>query len=100
MDNMKINTALVKDTAERIRKCNKQIKNGMDNVQKAVYNLNNFWESPSSGKVINKFNNIKNSYSNTRYQVMDNYVAFLYKQIGENYEIMEANNTSLADALK
>lgn len=100
MANLKIDTEAVKGTAKTIKKNNDLIKNGFVSVRNAITKLDSSWESPASGVVIGKFNDIDNKYTENRYTVMNNYVNFLYQQIQEGYESTEQTNKSLADAFK
>ena len=100
MADLKINAEQVVETARRIKNINNQIREGFNNVQKAVTRLDGAWDSPAATNAINKFKAIKNSYCDARYDVIDNYVAFLHQQVGEGYTQTETTNKSLADAFK
>lgn len=100
MADLKLNTDAVRASANTISKYNKQIKDKMDEVQKAMSKLDAAWDGSAATAAMGKFNQIKNAYADNRYAVVDNYVSFLFQQVGEGYEQTETVNKSLADAFK
>ncbi len=100
MANLKVNADKVIATANRIKSLNNQMRTDFNNVQNAINSLNNVWDGSASTNAINKFNSIKNSYCDARYNVIDNFVLFLHQQVGEGYKQTESVNKSLADQFK
>ena len=100
MANLKINVEATVATAGRIKSYNQQMRDGFPNVQSAITRLNNSWDGSASEKAMNKFNEIRSNYCEARYNVLDNYVNFLYQQVGEGYTQTEDTNVSLADQFK
>lgn len=100
MAKLKVNAEQVVATAMRIKNFNDQLRDDFNSVQDAITRLDGTWDSPAALNAINKFNAIKNSYCEARYNVVDNFVAFLHQQVGEGYTQTETANKSLADQFK
>lgn len=100
MAKLKVNTDAVARAASNIKLCNQQIRDGFPDVQTAITRLDNAWEGSAATAAISKFNEIKSTYCDARYNVLDNYVNFLLQQIGEGYKQTEEVNVSLADQFK
>lgn len=100
MARLKVDADQVVATANRIKNLNNQMRDSFNSVQDAVKKLNGTWDSPAATNAIAKFDAIKNSYCDARYNVVDNFVAFLHQQVGEGYTQTEAVNKSLADQFK
>lgn len=95
-----VNIAVVKSTAYQIATVNKNIKNDFTAVQKAINSLNNNWDGTASDAAFRKFNNIKNTYYDNRFNIVNDMVNFMRKQVGEGYEDTEATVSSAASAFK
>lgn len=100
MAKLKIDAEQVVATANRIKNLNNQMRDGFDSVQDAITKLDGVWEGSAATNAIAKFNSIKNSYCDARYNVVDNFVAFLHQQVGVGYTQTESANKSLADQFK
>ena len=100
MARLKVDAEQVIATAKRIKNYNNQMRDSFSNVQNAIDKLNNSWDGSAASSAISKFNAIKNSYCEARYNVVDNFVAFLHQQVGEGYTQTESANKSLADQFK
>lgn len=100
MNDLKINAQQVVASANRIKNLNTKMKNGFADVQTAVQKMDNAWDSPAASAALSKFNSIKNTYCQARYDALDNFVAFLHQQVGQGYDQAEAANKSLADQFK
>lgn len=99
-DNLKMNVAGVRKCADDIKKLNDDMDKSFDAMQKAINAMNASWDGSAADAAAKSFKLIKDKYKSTRYKVIDNYVAFLYQQIGEGYTLAEQKNKSLADAFK
>lgn len=100
MANLKVNVDAVVASANNIKQCNNQMRDNFPSVQSAITRLDNNWEGSAATATISKFNEIKSKFSDSRYNVMDNYVNFLLQQVGEGYTQTESVNKSLADQFK
>ena len=100
MANLKMNTDGVVASANNIKNLNNQMRSNFNNVQKAISKLDASWDGSAASSAMSKFNSIKSKYCSARYNVLDNYVKFLYQQVGEGYTQTEDVNKSLADQFK
>lgn len=100
MSDLKVNTDRVLNSANNLAVINNKIRNSFGNVEKAVNQLNNAWGGSAAENAMTKFNSIKSSFCDERYEVLDGYVRFLQSQAGEGYVETETVNKSLADAFK
>ena len=99
-DSIKVNTAHITATANKIANYNTVIRNEFSSVEAAIKSLNHSWDSVVSNSAISSFHAIKNTYHDARYHVVDNYVTFLRQQVDAGYTQTENTNKSLADAFK
>ena len=100
MSQLKVNIDSAVTAASNIKLYNTQMRDAFPNVQTAVTRLDNCWEGSAATVAIRKFNEIKSNFSDSRYNVLDNYVKFLLQQVGEGYTQTEDTNVSLADQFK
>lgn len=100
MSELKFNTDAIKTAAEKIKMYNNQIHDNFSMVQTAITQLNNYWESEATATAVSKFHEINTKFVDTRNMVLNNYVNFLYQQIGEGYDKTEEINKSLAEQFK
>ncbi len=100
MANLKINTDSVSTAASKVKNYNDKIKEDFSNVRNAITALDRAWDSPAASAAISDFNALDSKYSQRRYNVVNDYVNFLYQQINVGYETTEKTNKSLADAFK
>jgi hypothetical protein len=100
MANLKINTDSAITAATHIKTINGQIRDGFSSVQNAITQLDNAWDGSAATNAIGKFNELKTKYPQARYNVVDNFVTFLFQQVGEGYIQTEEANKSLAEAFK
>lgn len=99
-DIIKVDTGAVVKTAKNIARYNERIKDDFSSVETAIKALNNVWDGKAASTAVNSFYDIKNAYSEPRYNLVNNFVNFLHQQVGSGYTETEKVNTSLADAFK
>ena len=97
---IKVNTAIVRNTANQIAIVNKNIKNDFTDIQNALNSLNSNWDGSASDAAIRKFNNIKSAFFDRRYYVINDLTNFMLNQVGENYELTETIISAAAKAFK
>lgn len=100
MSDLLINAQRVTTQAGKIKGYNDKIKEQFSSVETAVGKLDDKWNSPSASTAMDKFSTIKNTYNDARYQVIDDYVAFLNQQVGVGYTQTESLNKTLAAQFK
>ncbi len=97
---IKVNTAAINNTANKIKVNNDAIKNDFSEVISAINRMNSNWDGNASNAAISTFNKINNQYSSNRYNVINDMVVFLKKQVDENYTTTEVTINSAAAAFK
>lgn len=95
-----INTERVTDTAQIIKVCNDNISAEIEEVERVIQQLNDAWDGMASEAAISKYQNIKKTYYERRYKVMNQYTDYLLTPVNQGYEQTENVNTSLSDAFK
>lgn len=100
MKDLKADTSAIIAAADHISAINKGILDKMNDPQAAVSRLDATWDSPASDEIIGRFITIKQTYNETRYNVIDNFVKFLHLQVGEGYTSAEEANRALAETFK
>lgn len=95
-----INTQFVKAAASKIDNYNNKIKTDFSKVEKSINKLNASWDGVASDNVINIFQNIKKSYCNNRFAVINNLVVFLKNKVNPDYEETETAIKNAADYFK
>ena len=97
---IKINTAIVRSTASQISSVNDKIKSDFSAVDSAINTLNRNWDGSASDIAMRKFQSIKNDFCGNRFDVVNDMVRFMQKQVGEGYESTETAVSSAASAFK
>lgn len=97
---IKINTAIVRSTAAQISSVNNKMNNDFFAVDSAINALNRSWDGSASDIAMRKFQSIKNNFYNNRFNVVNDMVNFMLKQVGEGYESTETAVSSAASAFK
>lgn len=97
---VKINTAIVLNTATRIKSINSTIRDDFSTVVNSINTLNRNWDGSASDNAIRAFNTIKETYCENRYRVIDDLTVFLKKSVATSYEVTEQNVQNAASAFK
>lgn len=97
---VKIDTNCVSAVADQIADINKKMEDDFSSVSEAIGELEKSWQGSASIATLEKFGKIKSSYCTNRYNVINNMVLFMKKQVCGGYEQTEAAVTSAAEAFK
>lgn len=97
---VKINVDAVRSTASQIANINRKISSDFVLVESAINTLNRNWDGTASDMVIGKFNSIKGTYCDNRYNTVNDMVRFLNNQIVLGYEKTEKVIVTAASAFK
>ena len=62
--------------------------------------MNKNWQGTVSNAAIIKFRQLKQTYGEARFNVINDMVNFMYQQVGEGYENTETSVQSAASAFK
>ncbi len=97
---IKIDTNIVRTTAVQIAATNQKISDDFSPLENAISNMNSNWSGTASNAALEKFRNIKSTFYDDRFLVINDMVNFMNKQIGDGYETTETAITSAASAFK
>lgn len=97
---IQINTPAVIATADQIDTLNKRIRDDLSDIDSAIRTLQHSWEGNASASCVNKYDYIKGSFSDVRFSVVNDLVAFMLNQVAEGYETVEKAVASAASAFK
>ncbi len=95
-----VDTSKVDAAASRIASNNTKIRNDFSAVASAINDLNRVWDGKASNNAIYVFNGIRDNFRDARYDVTNQLVSFLRKQISDNYEVAENKVHSAAKEFK
>lgn len=97
---IKVNTAAIANSANKIATYNSMIDNNFSSVVQAVNSLDRTWESGVSSMAVNAFHNIYRVYPESRYRVIDDMKRFMIRTVGDGYENVETAVNTAANAFK
>ena len=104
MQKIEISTNDVLTTASALEKSNNNIQTKFNEIDRAMKNVNNAWNSPSKDTAFNQYSYIKKRYQNqsttSRHTIIMNYIVSLRNTVVDNYKKVEDKNTKIADAYK
>ncbi|WP_284036496.1 WXG100 family type VII secretion target [Neobacillus sp. 114] len=95
-DFIKVDTARVSSAAKYIANYNNRIRDDFSSVESAMRVLNNAWDGAAASRAMSAFHEIRNAFHEPRYEVLQNYVAFLQQTVDSGYTQTEKTNTSLS----
>jgi uncharacterized protein YukE len=95
-----INIDAVRTTAEQIDVANKTMRDDLAAVDTVIRTLQQSWQGEGSAACTGKYDYIKRTYPDVRYQVVNNMVTFLKNQVGDSYDQAERKISSAASAFK
>lgn len=99
MADLKIRVEDVISAADQIHTLNQKMADEFEDVRKVMDQLDNSWDGAASDYSREKFHEFCQKYPDSRYQILDRYVGFLHKQVGEGYQTVEDTNKQLAEKL-
>ena len=95
-----INTAVVSNTADQIDATNKNLRDGLSDIDSAIRTLQQNWEGEAASSCANKYDYIKRNFADARFSVVNDLVTFIRKHVNEGYETTEKTVSSAAAAFK
>ena len=99
-DLIKIDTAQVAEIANTLAGLNNDLQTNLKEAQAAITNLENVWQGEAATATIDAINTFAADYFQNYYDLINQYVEFLKKNVAEGYEETEITNTTLADSFK
>ena len=100
MTGITLDTNEVLAIAARIESDNMQLKDLLEDSRQTVDGLASMWQGRASDDTRAAYNDFSNRYFQQYYDVLDQYVKFLRRNVAEAYEETEQVNVQLADAFR
>lgn len=97
---IRIDVSKVEAAAGGISTINGKIRDDFSAVNDAINTLNRNWDGGASDSAMRAFDNIKGSYCDYRYAVINDLVTLLRVQVGSDYIGTEKKVKSAAEAFK
>ena len=97
---IRINTDEVRAIAAEIERINGQLNEQLTLGKKQIDDLGNTWTGKASQDTREAFNSFAAKYFQTYFDIIQQYVTFLKRNVSEGYEQAEANNSSISDSFK
>ncbi|THF73924.1 pore-forming ESAT-6 family protein [Cohnella fermenti] len=98
IEGISISLGEVSKTAGTIRTLNNSLSDRLDQIMKAMNDLESTWSSDASTTIRNKFNSLSPRFKEY-YQVVDSYASFLDTTV-TNYDTAETQINNNASAFK
>ena len=95
-----LDTAQVLAIASQIEGDNKQLKELLDTSKATIDSLSASWTGAAAEESRSAYTAFANKFVQTYYDVLDQYVKFLRRNVAEQYEETEQANVRLADAFR
>jgi len=99
-DLIKVNTEQVLGIATTLSSLNDDLQTQLKEAQTAITNLDSVWTGEAANATKEAINAFATEYFQSYYDLINQYVEFLKKNVAEGYESTETTNTSLADSFK
>ena len=99
-DLIKIDTAQVLEIANKLSELNDDLQTNLKEAQTAITNLENVWKGEAATATIEAINSFASDYFQNYYDLINQYVEFLKKNVVTGYEDTETANTTLAESFK
>ena len=93
---MKVRTESIISLSAEIKSANDEIEQEYNDAIQVLTGMFSYWDGKASDASMETLNNIKTSFKNVRYLVIDNYVRFLRVSVGQGYEAVEKANDDLS----
>lgn len=97
---IKVDTARVMESANRISNTNKALRNDFDDVAKQMNELRRCWEGAAADRMSNTFQHIKMTLPEQRYLVVESMANFLRRQVSGGYDETEKAILAAAQMFK
>lgn len=86
--------------ASQLENDNHELQQLLNDSKSAIDNLASFWTGQAADETRASYESFANKFFQTYYDVIDQYVKFLRRNVAEQYTQTEQVNTQLADAFK
>ena len=99
-DLIKVDTGRVAEIANNLDGLNQELQTNLKEVQTTINNLSATWTGNAANATREAIDSFAKDYFQNYYDLIDQYVEFLRKNVVQGYEGTESTNTSLADSFK
>lgn len=100
MTGITLDTEQVLAIASQMENDNKQLQQLLNDSKSSVDSLSSYWSGKAADETRSSYEAFANKFFQTYYDILDQYVKFLRRNVAEQYEQTEGVNTQLADAFK
>ena len=99
-DLIKIDTAQVLEIANKLSGLNDELQTNLKEAQSTITNLETIWQGEAATATIDAVNSFAADYFQNYYDLINQYVEFLKKNVAQGYEETENVNKTLAESFK
>ena len=99
-DLIKIDTAQVLEIANKLSGLNDELQTNLKEAQSTITNLETVWQGEAATATIDAVNSFAADYFQNYYDLINQYVEFLKKNVAQGYEETENVNKTLAESFK
>ena len=100
MSGITLDTEQVLAIASQMENDNKQLQQLLNDSKASVDSLSSYWSGKAADETCSSYEAFANKFFQTYYDILDQYVKFLRRNVADQYEQTEGANTQLADAFK
>lgn len=100
MTGITLDTEQVLAIASQMENDNKQLQQLLNDSKSSVDSLSSYWSGKAADETRSSYEAFANKFFQTYYDILEQYVKFLRRNVAEQYEQTEGVNTQLADAFK
>ena len=93
---MRIDTDQIGATAQEIKTLNEDIKTLLEKTKTTVSSLENSWKGEAATSSIEAYRTFSEKYFQSYYDVINQYVVFLDKNVKEGYQETERANINIS----
>ena len=99
-DLIKVDTGRVLEIANNLDNLNQDLQTNLKDIQTTINNLSSSWTGNAANATKEAIDSFAKDYFQNYYDLVNQYVEFLRKNVVQGYEETENANTSLADSFK
>lgn len=97
---MVLNTEQILTIAQSIENDNNELKNLLNESKTTINSLASVWSGQASDQTRASYEEFAGKFFQQYYDVLEQYVTFLRRNVAEQYTEVETENTRLSDAFK
>lgn len=86
--------------ASQLESDNKKLMELLDNSESKINGLSSYWTGQAAEETRNAYKSFSNKFKQQYYDIIDQYVKFLRRNVAEGYSETEQRATKLAEGFK